>query len=290
MFLFNVLVICTWPGASGATTVVSVMVCFYDYVHLVNTFIIISLSLSLSIYIYIYLYTYTHSIYVRVRPDRPRRRTTIYICIYIYIYIYTHIYLSISLSLYIYIYIYIYTHTQDDGRLDGLRRRGRPGEELDIAAIFYPFSQFCEIGISLLSLDYGKYAGYILSLLSLLSLSLLLLLLLLIYIYIYIHLFIYIYIYIEREREKERDIIVSISCLVRLSHRRGTLKGVPTVKSPNNEFQVTVIFKSLKSNLFSEPLLAYPFCGTVKVVCIYIYIYIERERERYSRVLLHVCV
>ena len=48
------------------------------------------------------------------------------------------------------------------------------------------------------------------------------------------------------------------------SHRRGTLKGVPTVKSPTSHFKLTL--KSLKSNLFYEPFLAYPFCGTVNHV------------------------
>ena len=45
------------------------------------------------------------------------------------------------------------------------------------------------------------------------------------------------------------------------SLRRGTLKGVPPVKSSKNHSKVTL--KSLKSNLFLEPLLAYPFCGMV---------------------------
>ena len=48
------------------------------------------------------------------------------------------------------------------------------------------------------------------------------------------------------------------------SHRRGTLKGVPTVKSPNNHFQIT--FKSLKSNLFLDPLLEYPFRAMVIIL------------------------
>ena len=55
------------------------------------------------------------------RPGQILISTHIY---HIYIYIYIHIYI------YIYIYMHIYT----------------------ILAIFYPFSQFCEIGISLLSL------------------------------------------------------------------------------------------------------------------------------------------
>ena len=51
------------------------------------------------------------------------------------------------------------------------------------------------------------------------------------------------------------------------SHRRGTLKGVPTVKSPTSHFLIP--FNSIKSNLSLEPLLAYPFCGTLKynLVC-----------------------
>ena len=48
-----------------------------------------------------------------------------YVCVYMYMYMYMYV------CMYIYIYIYIYI----------------------IVAIFYPFSQFCEIGISSLSLQ-----------------------------------------------------------------------------------------------------------------------------------------
>ena len=79
--------------------------------------------------------------------------------------------------------------------------------DIGTLAIFYPFSQFCEINISLLSLqkqpntapnlfqrgvEYGEYDRCV---------------------YIYIHTYIYIYIYVhiyrerDRERERERDMI-----------------------------------------------------------------------------------
>ena len=140
------------------------------------------------IYIYIYIYIYTHTLYIYI-----------YICVYIYIYIYVCIYiyiyhyLSLSIYIYIYMYIYIYTHVcicvyiyiyiyiyigPSSRRKQGAARRVFSSEGCTkyviacIVAIFYPFSQFCEIVISLLSLqkqpntaphlfqrgvDYGKY-------------------------------------------------------------------------------------------------------------------------------------
>ena len=51
------------------------------------------------------------------------------------------------------------------------------------------------------------------------------------------------------------------------SHRGGTLRGVPTVKSPNSHFKTT--FNSL-NYFFLEPLLAYPFCGTVNIIILHV--------------------
>ena len=62
---------------------------------------------------------------------------------YIYIYIHT--------NMYVYIYIYIYeTRPRGDGRAPVASPPVVP--MLYILAIFYPFSQFCEIDISLPSL------------------------------------------------------------------------------------------------------------------------------------------
>ena len=101
----------------------------------------------------------------------------LYVYMFIYIYIHTYIYvyvisackcvvyyLFLSLSLYIYIYTYTRIYVQPF-----FPNRART----NLVAIFYPFSQFCEINISLLSLqtqpntapnlfqrgvEYGKYA------------------------------------------------------------------------------------------------------------------------------------
>ena len=69
----------------------------------------------------------------------------LYIYIYIYIYIYTYIYIY-----YIYIYIYIYVCYSIDYYSIGYIISYHIKEAV---AIFYPFSQFCEIDISLLSLQ-----------------------------------------------------------------------------------------------------------------------------------------
>ena len=61
-------------------------------------------------------------------------------CVYIYIYIYIHTHLSLYICVYIYIYTYIHTYIHTD-------------TQACILAIFYPSSQFCEIDISLLSLQ-----------------------------------------------------------------------------------------------------------------------------------------
>ena len=61
----------------------------------------------------------------------------IYICVYIYIYIHMYIYIYIS------IYIYIYIHTYIRVLLLTYYRSHAEA----IVAIFYPFSQFCEINI-----------------------------------------------------------------------------------------------------------------------------------------------
>ena len=58
------------------------------------------------------------------RPTVAIYNTSVYVCVYIYIYIHTYIYLSIAVV-----------------------------ANKVILAIFYPFSQFCEISISLLSLQ-----------------------------------------------------------------------------------------------------------------------------------------
>ena len=92
-----------------------------------------------------------------------------HICIYIYIYIYIMnndnniIYYDLKLVVEE-LYIAATLHAEDDW----------DGELKAIVAIFYPFSQFCEINISLLSLqtqpntapnlfqigvEYGKYEG-----------------------------------------------------------------------------------------------------------------------------------
>ena len=93
-------------------------------------------------------------------------------CIYIYMYVCMYV----CIYIYIYIYMRLYKPGDDDSPPDGKRPvvliyfHARP---LIIVAIFYPFSQFCEIDISLLSLqkqpntapnlfqrgvEYGKYA------------------------------------------------------------------------------------------------------------------------------------
>ena len=86
---------------------------------------------------------------------------SIYICIsislslYIYIYIYLCLSIYLSLSLYIYIYIQIvFLHlTNSIDRLFYAYPYYRDSIARDcMAAIFCPFSQFCEIGISLMSL------------------------------------------------------------------------------------------------------------------------------------------
>ena len=86
--------------------------------------------------------------------------------------LYTYIYI------YIHVYIYIYIHTHTVSVPIGRRRLRSAGGacqyyyNITCVAIFYPFSQFCEITISLLSLqkqpntapnvfqrgvEYGKY-------------------------------------------------------------------------------------------------------------------------------------
>ena len=73
-----------------------------------------------------------------------------YASIHIYIYIYIHIYLSL------YIYIYIYACMYSRVAALACRSTGSAGNIPAgniIVAIFYPFSQFCEIDISLLSLQ-----------------------------------------------------------------------------------------------------------------------------------------
>ena len=87
-----------------------------------------------------------------------------YMCMYVYVCMYVCIYI------YIYIYIYICCLAAAPTRGFAVWTRSRP---LVIVAIFYPFSQFREIDISLLSLqtqpntapylvqrgvEYGKYA------------------------------------------------------------------------------------------------------------------------------------
>ena len=106
------------------------------------------------IYIYIYI---SLSLYI------------LYICIYLYMYVC----LSLSLSLYIYIHTHESGASCPEHREDLYASHRTPGPAVSfIVAIFYPFSQFCEINISLLSLqtqpntapnlfqrgvEYGKY-------------------------------------------------------------------------------------------------------------------------------------
>ena len=106
------------------------------------------------IYIYIYIYTYIY-IYIYIHT-----------CVYMYIYIY--------ICMYVYIYIYIYLHIARSPKLLQVSDAGSKYkfQSYCIVAIFHPFSQFCEIHISLLNLqtqpntapnlfqrgvEYGKY-------------------------------------------------------------------------------------------------------------------------------------
>ena len=122
-----------------------------------------------------------------------------YIGIYIYIYIY--IYVSVKGKVYMYVCFLSWSKNEH------------------ILAIFYPFSQFCEIGVSLLSLqnqpktapnlfqrgvEYGKYV---------LGSSR-----------------IYIYIYIERERE--RDLFVYAIYMELLICEYGTTRGSACPPAP----------------------------------------------------------
>ena len=98
----------------------------------VHIYIYIYIHLSLSLYIYIYIYTYIHK------------------CIYI----------CISIHIYIYIYIYTYDATFAELQQHGSRHflvrcpvMSSNHNAVFILAIFYPFSQFCEINIYLLSLQ-----------------------------------------------------------------------------------------------------------------------------------------
>ena len=113
------------------------------------------------LYIYIYIYIYTHM--------------CIYIHMYIYIYTYVYIYIYIYIYTYIHIYVYIYIERETgfpEASARNSRAMRKQGGASYIVAIFYPFSQFCEINISLLSLqkqpntapklfqrgvEYGKY-------------------------------------------------------------------------------------------------------------------------------------
>ena len=86
----------------------------------------------------------------------------IHVCMYIYIYSYSYIYI------YIYVYVVLSKEERNDEVIttvvrleiigsDGARRLGPFRSAyppcFGIVAIFYPFSQFCEIGVSLLSLQ-----------------------------------------------------------------------------------------------------------------------------------------
>ena len=135
-------------------------------------------------YMYVCVYTYT---YIRDQESYMFLRsfcgsfcksvaeicgdiyTYVYVCKYIYIYICIYIYMHTSLSLYRYIYIYIYIYIchfppcKTTNGYCGVSQRSaettNPRKNcadkmpvLVIVAIFYPFSQFCEINISLPSL------------------------------------------------------------------------------------------------------------------------------------------
>ena len=109
--------------------------------------------------------------YVCIYIYRERERDT---CIYIYIYTYRYI----TIYIYIYIHTYIYIYGADAGARDkvhnitystfckgGAEETGcsdlygvihyllyNTNAAFAIVAIFYPFSQFCDIDVSLLSL------------------------------------------------------------------------------------------------------------------------------------------
>ena len=125
----------------------------YIHTHICISCVHIYIYIYIYTYIYIYIYISIHVVYI-VSESYPRTGVKLIRCrpfaetdvrgpLYIYIYIYIYIY---TCNIYIYIHI--------------------------IVAIFYPFSQFCEINISLLSLqkqantapnlfqrgvEYGKY-------------------------------------------------------------------------------------------------------------------------------------
>ena len=137
--------------------------CMYIYIYIYIVYLSLYLSLSLYIYIYIYIYFYIY-IYICIYMY-------VYIYIYMYVYIYIYIYMYISLFIYIYIYIYIYTHTHTymhymPDKYSSIRCCHRTARATDsrlvssaytqsafVVAIFYPFSQFCEIDSSLLTLQ-----------------------------------------------------------------------------------------------------------------------------------------
>ena len=94
-------------------------------------------------YIYIYIYIHIHT----------RAYIYIYICIYIYIYVdlYTYIHMHTHIRIHMCVRIWRSEHRIGVGR--AAPADGFAGERLLVVAIFYPFGQFCEIDISLLSLQ-----------------------------------------------------------------------------------------------------------------------------------------
>ena len=77
-----------------------------------------------------------------------------YICIYIYIYIYTHVYIHTYTHMYLSLSLSPSLSPKVLANLrDAAQRAVDRMPEVIIVAIFYPFSQFCEIDIFLLSLQ-----------------------------------------------------------------------------------------------------------------------------------------
>ena len=163
---------------------------------------------------------------------------------------YVYLYLSLSLSLSIYIYICIYTHVDRLGYMFSL----------SLSIYIYIYTHMCVyiyiyIRIHMYIYIYACIPTYV-------------------FVCVYMHVYIYIYIYVytytcwpfrlrlgtcSSRRLRRGKVYVSPS------HRRCTLKGVPR----KGYFWVTQKWW-LKSDvlviLLLEPLLAYPFCGTVDML------------------------
>ena len=147
-------------------------VCIYIYIY-----IYMCVYIYIYIYIYIHIHTYTY-IYIHTHYDlrdgtataggglpgwRGGLLITYDIVLYIVFFlktvctVYTHIYIYIYICVCVYIYIYIHTitiYTLRAWRTSVRRRPPGPSRcAISMVAIFYAFSLFCEIVISLLSLQ-----------------------------------------------------------------------------------------------------------------------------------------